>query len=191
MTPLVEAGAAPELREDIRRLGDLLGQALARQEGEATLDLVESMRALVREDPEAAAARIDELTLAESTTLARAFALYFQLANIAEQVHRSRALAKDRAETGGPLAGAARAIGQAIADGQVGQAEVAEGFARIGARPVFTAHPTEASRRSVLLKLRRWPTCWRPRGARPATATSPRSSTCCGRPTSCAWTPPR
>ncbi len=103
MSPLAALTSSPALREDIRRLGDLLGEALIRQEGMATYEIVERIRSLSRDDPEAAAALIDELPLAQATTLARAFSLYFQLANIAEQVHRSRARAAARASSGGPL----------------------------------------------------------------------------------------
>src|SRR4029077_4211527 len=84
-------GAKPELREDIRRLGDLLGESLLRQEGVQTFTLVEQIRALVREDPERAGELIDDLSLTQASTVARAFALYFHLANVAEQVHRAEA----------------------------------------------------------------------------------------------------
>jgi phosphoenolpyruvate carboxylase len=155
MPPLDQLSSAPALRDDIRRLGDLLGEALIRQEGRATYETVERIRSLSRDSPDAAAALIDDLTLAEATTLARAFSMYFHLANIAEQVHRARAQAAARATTGGPLAEAGTAIRAALEAGEVTRADVSQGFARISARPVFTAHPTEASRRSVLVKLRR------------------------------------
>ena len=155
MSPLSALTAAPALREDIRRLGDLLGEALIRQEGTATYQTVERIRSSSRDDPDAAAALIDALPLDEATTLARAFSLYFHLANIAEQVHCSRAQSAERARTGGPLAQAGAAIRDAVAAGEVDPAEAAAGFAAVSARPVFTAHPTEASRRSVLVKLRR------------------------------------
>jgi len=155
MSPLAALASSPALRDDIRRLGDLLGEALIRQEGPATYETVERIRALSRDDPDGAARLIDELPLAEATTLARAFSLYFHLANIAEQVHRSRSQTAARARTGGPLAEAGVAIREALEAGEVTADEVATGFARINARPVFTAHPTEASRRSVLVKLRR------------------------------------
>ncbi|MCU0262089.1 MAG: phosphoenolpyruvate carboxylase [Candidatus Nanopelagicales bacterium] len=155
MTPLAQLMSAPALRDDIRRLGDLLGEALIRQEGRATYETVEQIRSLSRDSPDEAAALIDTLPLADATTLARAFSLYFHLANIAEQVHRARAQTAARAAGGGPLAEAGAVIRAALESGGVTAAEVAEGFARISARPVFTAHPTEASRRSVLVKLRR------------------------------------
>ena len=155
MNPLEALSSAPALREDIRRLGDLLGQSLLRQEGEEMFAVVERIRGMVREDPGEAAELIDALPLDQATILARAFALYFHLANIAEQVHRARALRLERERTGGPLEQAGRAIGEALRAGVVSREVVAEDISRIGARPVFTAHPTEASRRSVLLKLRR------------------------------------
>jgi phosphoenolpyruvate carboxylase len=138
------------LRTDIRRLADLLGQTLARLEGQPVLDLVETVRGLVRIDDEATAALLDGLPPEHAALLVRAFGTYFHLANITEQVHRARELARIRAERGGWLEQTAARI--VAADVPVDQlrAEVA----RLGVRPVFTAHPTEAARRSTLEKLR-------------------------------------
>jgi phosphoenolpyruvate carboxylase len=142
--------ADAELRADIRRVGTLLGQTLVRQEGRALLDLVEEVRALVRSDAEAAAARLGELDVATGTKLARAFSTYFHLANIIEQVHRSRDLRRRRGSQGGWLDQAAKLI----AERGVPADEIAAAARRLGVRPVFTAHPTEAARRSILTKLR-------------------------------------
>ena len=99
-----------DLRADIRRLGVLLGQTLARQEGQALLDLVEEVRALVRTDGAAAARRLAEVDVTTATPLARAFSTYFHLANITEQVHRARELRRLRAAEGGWLDRAADLI---------------------------------------------------------------------------------
>ena len=138
------------LRADIRRLGALLGQTLVRQEGQALLNLVEQVRAQVRADPAIAAERLATLDVPTGTKLARAFSTYFHLANITEQVHRSRELSRRRARDGGWLDQAARMI---EARG-VPADDVAAVSRRLAVRPVFTAHPTEASRRSILSKLR-------------------------------------
>jgi len=139
-----------DLRADIRRLGVLLGETLARQEGQALLDLVEEVRALVRSDGAAAARRLAEVDVATATLLARAFSTYFHLANITEQVHRARGLRRKRVAEGGWLDHAAQLIGER----GVPAAEVAAAVGRLAVRPVFTAHPTEAARRSILAKLR-------------------------------------
>ncbi len=141
----------PALRADIRRLGQLLGETLVRQEGQELLDLVERVRMLVREDPEGATALLESIDLPTATRLVRAFATYFQLANVTEQVHRGRELTETRAASGGWLA---QAVDDILAAG-LSQDEVAEGVASLAVRPVFTAHPTEAARRTVLAKLRR------------------------------------
>jgi phosphoenolpyruvate carboxylase len=143
-------GPDAALRADIRRLGTLLGQTLARQEGKPLLDLVEEIRAQVRTDPGAAAARLTAMEVSTGTQLARAFSTYFHLANITEQVHRARDLRRQRATQGGWLDQAAKLIAEA----GVPADEVATAARRLAIRPVFTAHPTEASRRSVLTKLR-------------------------------------
>ena len=142
------------LRARIRELGDLLGQTLVRQEGQAVLDLVEAVRREVREDPAAAARRLDQTPLPLAITLARAFSIYFDLANIAEQVERCQDIERQRDANGGhggPLADVVAAVQQAGVPSEAAAA-LAE---RMSVRPVFTAHPTEAARRSVLMKLRR------------------------------------
>jgi phosphoenolpyruvate carboxylase len=147
-----EHAAAPDaaLRADIRRLGTLLGQTLARQEGQHLLDLVEQIRALVRTDAEAAATELAAMDVTTGTKLARAFSTYFHLANVSEQVHRARDLRRRRAAQGGWLDQAAALI----AERGVPADEVAAAVRRLAVRPVFTAHPTEAARRSILSKLR-------------------------------------
>ncbi len=136
------------LRADIRRLGELLGETLRDVEGAQMLARVEEVRTLVREDPDAAAIDLQNTDVDTAIVLARAFSVYFHLANVAEQVHRARAMVAAR-QGGGLLATVvARVAAADIPD-------VGERLSRVAARPVFTAHPTEASRRSVLVKLRR------------------------------------
>ena len=150
MDTLIENELDAALRADIRRMGMLLGHTLVRQEGRALLDLVERVRALVRTDGAAAAGLLAGVDLATATRLARAFSTYFHLANVTEQAHRSRELRRRRAEHGGWLDQAAAFI----ADRGVPTDEVAAAARRLAIRPVFTAHPTEAARRSILSKLR-------------------------------------
>ncbi|NEE19359.1 phosphoenolpyruvate carboxylase, partial [Streptomyces sp. SID7499] len=87
--------ASPALRADIRRLGDLLGETLVRQEGQELLDLVERVRALTRTDGEAAAELLGDTDLETAAQLVRAFSTYFHLANVTEQVHRAHEM-RDR-----------------------------------------------------------------------------------------------
>jgi phosphoenolpyruvate carboxylase len=144
-----EATSSAELRADIRRLGDLLGETLVRQEGPELLELVEKVRRLTREDGEAAARLLGETELETAAKLVRAFSTYFHLANVTEQVHRGRELRARRAAEGGLLARTADRLKDADA------AHLRETVQHLNVRPVFTAHPTEAARRSVLNKLRR------------------------------------
>ena len=138
------------LRADIRRLGRLLGETLARQVGPELLDGVEAVRRLTRVDPAAAAALLRDVDPTTAGHLVRAFSAFFHLANVAEQVHRGRELRRLRAGDGGSLAETARRIEARNLSAE----EVATGAASLAVRPVFTAHPTEAARRSRLTKLR-------------------------------------
>ncbi|MEY3723138.1 MAG: hypothetical protein RLZZ35_1008 [Actinomycetota bacterium] len=67
-----------ELRSDVRRLGELLGQSLARQDGEALLNLVELVRKSVREG--SGEDLLNSISTADSVKLVRAFNVYFNLA---------------------------------------------------------------------------------------------------------------
>lgn len=135
-----------ELRRDIRRVTSLLGETLVRSEGPDLLDLVESVRDHAKRDALADLPTMDFETI---TTVARAFTAYFHLANVTEQVHRGRALRDEHAAGGGWIAQALERIAAA------GVADLAEAAAAVTVRPVFTAHPTEVTRRSTLEKLRR------------------------------------
>jgi phosphoenolpyruvate carboxylase len=155
-TPAVAAIATPatepqaDLRRDIRELGVLLGRTLVRQEGQELLDEVEEIRRLIRSDRDSAAALLAGVEPVEATKLVRAFTSYFHLANVAEQVHRGRELAGIRARDGSWLS---QAVDRIAAAG-IPHAEIATEVQRLAVRPVFTAHPTEAARRTVLYKLR-------------------------------------
>ena len=141
----------PALRRDIRELGTLLGRTLVRQEGADLLELVERVRELIRDDREATVGVLRDVDPGTAIRLARAFTTYFHLANVAEQVHRGRDLTASRARHGTWLA---QAVDRLAAAGIPG-AELAAAVERLSVRPVFTAHPTEAARRTVLSKLRR------------------------------------
>jgi phosphoenolpyruvate carboxylase len=145
------AGLDSGLRGQIRELGLLLGQTLARREGADLLALVEEIRHEVRTDPAQAATRLASVDLPTATKLARAFSIYFDLANIAEQVERSRDVLAQRRSTGGPL----QRVAEAAREHGVDLETVRQLSRTMSVRPVFTAHPTEAARRSVLMKLRR------------------------------------
>ena len=142
--------ASATLRRDISELSAVLGRTLVRQEGEDLLGLFERVRHLIGTDREAAAGVLTALDGATATRLVRAFATYFHLANVAEQVHRGRELEAIRRRRGTWLSQAV----DRIAAARLSPSEVAADLGRVALRPVFTAHPTEAARRSVLTKLR-------------------------------------
>ncbi|OUZ07675.1 phosphoenolpyruvate carboxylase [Aeromicrobium sp. PE09-221] len=149
------------MRHDVRRVVDLLGETLKRLEGDELFDLVEQVRAQAKvveesEDEterDTSAQAIRELLsgLPSETLgkLVRAFSVYFSLANVAEQVARVRGFAS-RPEDDGWLA---RTVADIVEE--QGAEGLRDGVDRLHARTVFTAHPTEVSRRTVLTKLRR------------------------------------
>jgi phosphoenolpyruvate carboxylase len=141
------------LRASVRQLTTLLGEALTRHEGAELLALVERVRVLARQ-PEDAELRevLDGIDPATAVVLARAFTAYFQLVNTTEQLHRWQEVA---AVDDGPLAATIGRIGAALDDGSVSRELLTSVLGRLEYRPVFTAHPTEASRRSVLVLLRK------------------------------------
>jgi len=149
-----EAPADAPLRRDVRLLGDLLGRMLVEQEDETLLEDVERVRALAR--AARAGSPHDELIegvaalpIERQASVLRAFALYFQLTNVAEQQHRVRRRREYEREQRVPPESLADAF--AKLDGV--PAEELE--ARVSLQLVLTAHPTEATRRTVLESQRR------------------------------------
>jgi phosphoenolpyruvate carboxylase len=137
--------AAP-LRRDVRLLGTILGQVLVEQDGPWLLELVER----IRHDAQSArrngvVADVDTALPARDQALVlRAFGLYFQLANLAEQLHRLRRRREDA--RGGVVA--RESLDEAFRS--LEEADLARAHTT-SVRLVLTAHPTEATRRTVLL----------------------------------------
>jgi phosphoenolpyruvate carboxylase len=167
-----DAKQAP-LRRDIRSLGTLLGGVLREQAGDALFEAVESLRrtAIARREAEAAhdaasARRLLEeaqaLThaatadLGQAYRLARAFAFYFELINLAETNHRKRRRTSALLDAGAsPQRGSLRGTLQRLREAGADRAETLRLLDQISITPVFTAHPTEVARRSVMFKRRR------------------------------------
>ena len=140
------------LRSDVRKLGELLGETLVRQEGAELFDLVETVRKAVREG--GGEEILAGLSVEDSVQLVRAFSTYFHLANVAEQVHRARVLEDERGTHGSWISRAVDRIEEVQnATKEFTQEDLQDWMNEFSVRPVFTAHPTEAARRSVLSKL--------------------------------------
>jgi len=143
--------AAP-LRRDIRLLGTILGEVLVEQEGAWLLELVERIRRATREarrDGSVASPEVVSGLEPDAQTLVlRAFGLYFQLANLAEQHHRLRRRREDAHD--------GRVARESLEDAfrrlePVPEGELADRARGTSIELVLTAHPTEATRRTVLL----------------------------------------
>jgi len=153
--------ATPDLplREDVRRLGAMVGELLAEQVSADFLAEVEQVRTAAiarRENRQPLSALSTQLagrTPQQAETMVRAFATYFQVVNIAERVHRIRRRRDyQRAGSKRPQPESlADALGQLKAQG-VSVEELAQCLEHIDIEPVFTAHPTEAVRRALLEK---------------------------------------
>ena len=159
------------LRRDVRSLGTLLGEVLREQAGEDLFAHVEALRqgtirrrdAETRGNEEEAARQgakalelVHSLPVDRAILLTRAFAFYFELINLAETNHRKRRrialqLSGETGRQRGSLAGTLcemRRVG-------IGADEAFNWLRRVLVIPVFTAHPTEVARRSVMFKRRR------------------------------------
>jgi phosphoenolpyruvate carboxylase len=153
------------LSEQIHLLGDLLGQTIVEQEGAPLFELVESVRALAKAHRAGDAAagerlleRVLALPLAEARGVVKAFASYFQLVNLAEEQERVRVLHRREQEAhdrGEPMAETMRSALLELRKQGVAPEEIQALLGRLLVMPVFTAHPTEAKRRTLLTKLGR------------------------------------
>jgi phosphoenolpyruvate carboxylase len=165
------------LRRDVRSLGILLGRVLVEQEGEAFLGTIERLRQLLIQHREhspsdnasepdhrlMAQARemISGLSVEDAYRVTKAFAIYFELTNLAETNHRkrrrraARMLSDETLSGKAPVEGSFRGTLLRIRDSGVSADAMLEALHRIKVTPVFTAHPTEISRHTVRLKRRR------------------------------------
>ena len=152
------------LSQDIHLLGDMLGKVMRRQAGIEVFELEERIRALAKarradEDP-AIDRRLEEivsrLNLHEAELIARSFAIYFELINLAEEQHRVSVLReRERAAYPQHLAESIPTAVAALRQMGVDEFEMAQLLERLHIELVFTAHPTQAKRRTVIAKLRR------------------------------------
>jgi phosphoenolpyruvate carboxylase len=161
------------LRRDVRSLGRLLGEVLKEQVGDNLFSAVEELRLLLIEHRELhaqpghdvederrlierAETIVSRLDVAEAHQMAKAFAIYFELTNLAETNHRKR---RRRAAQTSPelLAQPGSFLGtlRRMRDAGISQQQALEWLAKIEVILVFTAHPTEFARRTVLFKRQR------------------------------------
>ncbi len=157
-----------ELRKDMRLLGGLLGDTIKNQHGKALYQLVEEIRQMGRDarrnepvDTSRLKQRLSQLNSEQIVILARAFALFLNLANIAEQHHqirrRRQIAAESRDEQGSATFSASfleAEFGKLI-DSGVAPEVLYQHACKLSIELVLTAHPTEIIRRSVSSKFLR------------------------------------
>ena len=160
------------LRRDVRSLGAILGEVLVEQSGQDLFASVEELRRLlikhretVRRRPEKASSPalmlkareiVSAMDLTRAHQVTKAFATYFELTNLAETNHRKRrrrAGKLDREHP--PLPGSFRGTLVRMKESGISAEEAVAAIGQIAITPVFTAHPTEVARQTVLLKRRR------------------------------------
>ncbi|HVH09217.1 MAG TPA: phosphoenolpyruvate carboxylase, partial [Gemmatimonadales bacterium] len=152
------------LRDDVRTLGALVGEVIREQGGEALFQRVELARlaAIRRREAEREGTAEAELENAvrslgptEVGELVHGFAAYFDVVNLAERVHRIRRrrdYLRAGAAGGTPQEGSFEDTFRRLAAGGLKVADVRPLLERLVFEPVFTAHPTESTRRTLLEK---------------------------------------
>ncbi|MFI6574600.1 phosphoenolpyruvate carboxylase [Nocardiopsis sp. NPDC050513] len=143
-----------QLRNDVKLLGEMLGTVLAESGGEDLLADVEKLRHAVigardgSVSTDEITAIVSEWPLERAKQVARAFTVYFHLANLAEEHQRMRAL-RERDDAANPPRESLAAAVRAIRETDGGEERLNELVAGMEFHPVLTAHPTEARRRAV------------------------------------------
>src|SRR5207249_3683795 len=152
----VRAEPIDRLRDDVRLLGELVGDVLREQGGPDLFGAVEHIRTSAIDLRSSESSDQPLLVWAEEQTtmrllqLVRAFSVYFHLINLAEQQHRVRTLRERQRASRAPLHETiAAAIDELRSEG-VPLANLQSLLGRLRVHPVLTAHPSEARRRSLL-----------------------------------------
>lgn len=147
------------LRDDVRLLGELLGEVLQTREGPDIYPLVEEVRALAKrgragsdEDFARLTARLAAMPIDSALPVARAFAHFLSLANIAEQHHRIRRRRAYRRVSSRPQPGSCEQSFSALLDSGIPQQTLWQAVCDLRIELVLTAHPTEVVRRSLAMK---------------------------------------
>ncbi len=157
------------LRRDVRSLGALLGRVLVEQAGKELFDTVEELRRLMIRHRERshggnsadelmarAQATISKMDLTRAYQVTKAFAIYFELANLAETNHRKRRRrARQLEQHSATLPGSFRGTLLRMKKAGISAEAALAALRQVMVTPVFTAHPTEVARQTVLLKRRR------------------------------------
>ncbi len=152
-----------QLRRDVRLLGDMLGEVIVEQAGSANLELVQKIRKLAQDRrgniPGAEAelaTSISALSEDGARVVSRALSIFFDLSNLAEDKQRVRVLRKRERELHPePLGESIGAAIAALCQAGLSADQVQHALDMLDIELVFTAHPSEAKRRSVRSKLRR------------------------------------
>lgn len=176
--------AFDSLRADVDFLGSALGTIITELEGKRIFDLVERVRSLTKNirahaDPALTAelkTLLAGMNLATAERVLRAFTIYFQLINLAEEIHRVRVnrLREGQASRDAPRNESVAAAVKALKDEGWSRAEVRRFVEKLDVQLTLTAHPTEVKRYTVRLKLERVAEALRQRGER---ALSPQART--------------
>src|SRR6202453_2218800 len=167
MSTLPPESTSESLSTEIRRLGHTLGEIIIKLEGKEIFDLEEKLRLLAKSSRagDAEADRelrdtVQKLTPSQASRMAMAFTVYFELVNLAEETHRVRLLRqRRRAQYAAPGTPPMReSIGAALRElkaRNVPAGTVQMLLDKLSIELVFTAHPTESKRRTMLNKLQR------------------------------------
>jgi phosphoenolpyruvate carboxylase len=143
------------LRADVSLLGSLVGDVLVDQHGPDLLEQVEQIRhaAIQRQEGHAGAEDLDELLQklgpGQVMRVIQAFTSYLRAVNLAEKVHRIRRRRAYQRDGQAPQRGSIEAVFNELKEEDLSQEAVTRALARLRIQPVFTAHPTEATRRTI------------------------------------------
>jgi phosphoenolpyruvate carboxylase len=159
----VEPEGTQRLREEIRSLGRMLGTVIREQEEERLFELEEAIRIAARDhrqgDEEAGrtlSRLIGSLQDRESRAVTRAFSLFFELVNLAEDRQRVRVLrARELRFAPRPRTESVAAAIERLREAGLPASDLSAMLVELVIEPVFTAHPTEAKRRSTRVQLSR------------------------------------
>ena len=160
------------LRRDVRSLGILLGRILTEQSGSALYEVVERLRRLLIQHREQSASPaplkldvdlmeevrsiVSRMELDQAYKVTKAFAIYFELTNLAETNHRKRRRRAGKLHVDeSPLPGSFLGTLLRMKKAGISAEDAVKTLREVKVVPVFTAHPTEVARLTVLLKRRR------------------------------------